>query len=166
MFLPCPSSEDAAWGRGGQLQGPACRVSWSLLRHLSGGTTAHREHAPRSPSIHPSSGRHPERESPSVGTPFYCSRPASSRARLRFGSPPCREAPLGLGGTGVVVVGGCHSLDSRHVWGGHGADFFGFLKGVLLVKGLLFLLLILWRKEGSCLVGCWGFKGRCSHRRQ
>lgn len=69
------------------------------------------------------------------------------------------------GGTGVVVGGG-HSLDSRHVWGRHGADFFGFLKGVLLVKGLLFLLLILWRKKGSCLVGFWGFKGRCSHQKE
>lgn len=62
--------------------------------------------------------------------------------------------------------GGSHSLNSRHVWGGHGADFFGFLKSVLLVKGLLFLLLVLWRKEGRCLVGCRGFKGRRSHQRQ
>lgn len=76
------------------------------------------------------------------------------------------EKPRWARGGNRGSSGGGHSLDSRHVWGGHGADFFGFLKGVLLIKGLLFLLLVLRRKEGSCLVGCWGFKGRCSHWRQ
>lgn len=45
-----------------------------------------------------------------------------------------------------------HSLNSRHVGGRHGADFLGFLKGMLLVKGLLFLLLVLQRKQRDCLV--------------
>lgn len=57
---------------------------------------------------------------------------------------------------------GSHSLDSRHVWGRHGADFLGFLKGVLLVEGLLFLLLVLQRKEGQCSGGSWGSEGKLS----
>lgn len=99
------------------------------------------------------------------GPLFTAAAPQAAMPGSTSALHPAEKPRWAWGGSGVVVGEG-HSLDSRHVWGGHGADFFGFLKGVLLVKGLLFLLLILRRKEGSCLVGCWGFKGRCSHRRQ
>lgn len=77
---------------------------------------------------------------------------------------PSPSAPPGRG-RGLKGLWG-HSLDSWHVGGGHGADFLGFLKGVLLVKGLLFLLLILWRKRRGCLGGGWSFGGTCAHRRR
>lgn len=104
--------------------------------------------------LHPSSGRCPERESPHVGTPFFLlaappNQPGQALLQL------CALPSLaGLRRVTRVVLGS-HSLDSRHVWGRHGADFFGFLKGMLLVKGLLFLLLVLQRKEG---IAEWGVR--------
>lgn len=114
--------------------------------------------------LHPSSRRCPERESPHVGTPFPCWQPPQPATPGSAAALCPSKSGWARGVTGVVL--GSHSLDSRHVWGRHGADFFGFLKGVLLVEGLLFLLLILGRKEGHCSVGCWGSKGKLSHGEQ
>lgn len=77
---------------------------------------------------------------------------------------PSPSAPPGRG-RGLKGLWG-HSLDSRHVGGGHGADFLGFLKGMLLVKGLLFLLLVLRRKRRGCLGGGRRFGGTRAHRRR
>lgn len=130
--------------------------------HLSKSTAAHGEHTPTPPSIFKEDaqrGTHP------CGDPFFL-----------IGSPPNQAgqavlqlcALLSLAGLGGVTrrVLGSHSLDSRHVWGRHGADFLGFLQGVLLVKGLLLLLLVLQRKQGHCSVGCWGSEGKLSHWEQ
>lgn len=72
--------------------------------------------------------------------------------------PPLRPR----GGEGGLRGSWGHSLDSRHVGGGHGADFLGFLKGMLLVKGLLFLLLVLRRKRRGLLSRRLAFWGTCT----
>lgn len=124
---------------------------------LSNSTAAHGEHTPRPPSIL----RKMPREGVTLwGTPFPSWQPPQAATPGSAAALCPSEPGWARGGTGVVL--GSHSLDSRHVWGRHGADFFGFLKGVLLVEGLLFLLLVLQRKEGHCSVGCRGSRGKLS----
>lgn len=136
-------------------------VTCSPSCHLPKSTAARGEHTPRLPSIF---RRMPRKGVIPCGDPFFLWQP-SQPAMPGSAAALCPSKPgWARGVTGVVL--GSHSLDSRHVWGRHGADFFGFLKGVLLVKGLLFLLLILRRKEGHCSVGCWGSKGKLSRQEQ
>lgn len=139
----------------------ASLVARSPLCHLSKSTAAHGD---RLLDLHPSPGRCPEREMPVWGALFLVGSPPKQPCQALLQLCVLLSLAWARGVTRVML--GSHSLDSRHVWGRHGADFFGFLKGVLLVKGLLFLLLVLQRKEGHFSVGCRHSEGQLSHQEQ
>lgn len=106
-FLPCPSSEAAAWGRGGQAQvlrgsaGPRSQTSPKALL-LAGSTLL---------DLHPSFRKTPGEGVTPCGDPFTLRRPRKQPCQAPLQLSTLLRSPAGLGGaTGVAAEGITHSI--------------------------------------------------------